>query len=147
MFTVEKKDKNQQPSLTEVQYYVNFLHQHLEQYGDKKEDIRKALDYALSINNKPGGFILTAKNEQSEITGIAVVLNTLMSGFIPDHILVYIATDAQLRGKGIGGLLIDHLKEECSGAIALHVEESNPAQFLYEKKGFEKKYIEMRLNK
>jgi ribosomal protein S18 acetylase RimI-like enzyme len=70
-----------------------------------------------------------------------------MSGFIPDHILVYIATDSKVRGKGIGSLLMDQLKKECSGAIALHVEESNPAQFLYEKKGFEKKYIEMRLNR
>jgi ribosomal protein S18 acetylase RimI-like enzyme len=147
MFTVEKKDKNQQPNSTEVQYYVDFLYQHLEQYGDKREDIKKALDYALSIDNKPGGFILTAKDEQSKIVGIAVILNTLMSGFIPDHILVYIATDSKVRGKGIGSLLMDQLKKECSGAIALHVEESNPAQFLYEKKGFEKKYIEMRLNR
>jgi hypothetical protein len=46
MFTVEKKDKNQQPNSTEVQYYVDFLYQHLEQYGDKREDIKKALDYA-----------------------------------------------------------------------------------------------------
>lgn len=147
MFTVEKKDKNQQPNSAEVQSYVNFLYQHLEQYGDKKEDIKKALDYALSVNDKPGGFILIAQNKQSEIVGIAVILNTLMSGFIPEHILVYIATDARLRGQGIGSLLLDTLKKECDGSVALHVENSNPVQFLYEKKGFEKKYIEMRLNR
>jgi len=84
--------------------------------------------------------------EEHQIVGITVVLNTLMEGFIPEHILVYIATDQAQRGKGIGGKLIDHLKTTLTGSIALHVDFNNPAQHLYERKGFEKKYIEMRLN-
>ena len=37
--------------------------------------------------------------------------------------------------------------DETEGDIALHVEPDNPAKFLYEKFGFTKKYLEMRLKK
>jgi ribosomal protein S18 acetylase RimI-like enzyme len=33
------------------------------------------------------------------------------------------------------------------GDIALHVEPNNPAKFLYEKIGFDNKYLEMRLKR
>lgn len=145
MIQIEKKNSDSPVSQEQVEQYANFLFQHLEQYGDAKEDIVKAIDYALGRDNKPGGVIVIAK-EEHQIVGITVVLNTLMEGFIPEHILVYIATDQAQRGKGIGGKLIDHLKTTLTGSIALHVDFNNPAQHLYERKGFEKKYIEMRLN-
>ncbi|MGG5506781.1 MULTISPECIES: GNAT family N-acetyltransferase [unclassified Myroides] len=145
MIQIEKKNSDSPVTPEQVTQYVNFLFQHLEQYGDAKEDIAKAIDYALGRNNKPGGLLAIAK-EGEEIVGITVVLHTLMEGFIPEHILVYIATDQAQRGKGIGGKLIDSVKTALSGSIALHVDFTNPAQHLYERKGFEKKYIEMRLN-
>lgn len=145
MIQIEKKNSDSPVSQAQVEQYANFLFQHLEHYGDAKEDIIKAIDYALGRNNKPGGLIAIAKEEQ-QIVGITIVLNTLMEGFIPEHILVYIATDHTQRGKGIGGKLIDFIKTELTGSIALHVDFTNPAQNLYERKGFEKKYIEMRLN-
>ena len=144
MIQIEKKNSDSPVNQEQVEQYANFLFRHLEQYGDAKEDILKALDYALGKNNKPGGVILIAK-EGDQIVGMTVVLNTLMEGFIPEHILVYIATDQAQRGKGIGGQLIDFLKTTLTGSIALHVDFNNPAQHLYERKGFEKKYIEMRL--
>lgn len=147
MLTILKKNKETPITNEEIATYTAFLFQHLEQYGDKQEDITKAIDYALARNNKPGGFVLIAKDDQQDIVGIAVVLDTLMDGFIPEHILVYLAADAKVRGKGIGGQLIDRIKEEAQGSIALHVDRDNPAQNLYERKGFEKKYIEMRLTK
>ena len=144
MIQIEKKNSDSPVSQEQVKQYVDFLYEHLEQYGDAKEDIAKAIDYALGKNNKPGGVIVLAK-EGGRLVGMTVVLHTLMEGFIPEHILVYIATDQSQRGKGIGGKLIDHVKEALTGAIALHVDFNNPAQHLYERKGFEKKYIEMRL--
>ncbi|MGS4344168.1 GNAT family N-acetyltransferase [Myroides odoratus] len=146
MIQIEKKNSDSPVSQEQVEQYANFLFQHLEQYGDAKQDILKALDYALGRNNKPGGLILIAKEEE-QIVGMTVVLNTLMEGFIPEHILVYIATDQTQRGKGIGGQLIDVLQSEVTGSIALHVDFNNPAQHLYERKGFEKKYIEMRVTR
>ncbi len=69
MKTIEKKSAQEQPSKTELESYVTFLHTNLEEYGDKKEDIEKALNYALAKDNKPGGFILIAKSETNKILG------------------------------------------------------------------------------
>lgn len=147
MLSIEKKNKETNFTNNDIETYVAFLYQHLEQYGDKAEDITKAIHYALGIDNKPGGAVFIAKDETKQIVGIAVVLDTLMEGFIPEHILVYIAADSRVRGKGIGSQLIEFIKKETQGSIALHVDKDNPAQNLYERMGFEKKYIEMRLSK
>ncbi|MEC4114084.1 GNAT family N-acetyltransferase [Myroides pelagicus] len=147
MLSIKKIDQQSNTNPNEINQYADFLNQHLEQYGDKKEDIVKAIEYALAHNNKPGGFLLVATKQDNTIVGITVVLDTLMQGFIPEHILVYIATDSKERGKGIGAQLIKRVKQEAKGSIALHVDRDNPAQNLYEREGFEKKYIEMRLTK
>jgi ribosomal protein S18 acetylase RimI-like enzyme len=67
-----------------------------------------------------------------------------MKGYIPENILVYIATHKELRGKGIGKRIMSKAMEITEGDIALHVEANNPAKFLYEKLGFRNKYLEMR---
>lgn len=122
-----------------------FLYNHLEQYGDAKTDIAKAMEYSLGRNNTAGGFMLTAKDEADNITGAVVVNNTGMNGYIPGHILVYIATHNEHRGKGIGKVLMQAAIEAANGDMALHVEPDNPAKMLYEKLGFTNKYLEMRL--
>lgn len=121
---------------------TDFLFDHLEQYGDKKEDIHKCLNYAF----ERGGFI-TVGHEGEEIKGIVVINDTHMSGYIPDHILVYIAVDRSMRGKGFGRQLMEKVIGEAPGDIALHVEPDNPAKYLYEKVGFTNKYLEMRYTK
>jgi ribosomal protein S18 acetylase RimI-like enzyme len=70
-----------------------------------------------------------------------------MSGYIPENILVYIATHKDYRGKGIGSDLMKQAMKVSKGSIALHVEPDNPAVGLYEKVGFENKYLEMRLTR
>lgn len=70
-----------------------------------------------------------------------------MKGYIPENILVYIATHKDLRGQGIGKQLMRETIDLAKGNIALHVEPENPAKYLYEKFGFTNKYLEMRLNK
>lgn len=125
---------------------VDFLFEHLEQYGDKKEDILKAVDYALNVNKSFGGFVLEGTVD-SEIVGVVVVNQTGMKGYIPENILVYIATHNKMRGKGIGKQLMQKAIETAHGNIALHVEPDNPARILYEKLGFTSKYLEMRLVK
>ncbi|MBW3518668.1 GNAT family N-acetyltransferase [Flavobacterium sp. NKUCC04_CG] len=147
MIQINKKSPEHLPSKNEFNTYSAFLYQHLEQYGDEKVDIDKALNYALAKEGKPGGFILIAQKKTTEIAGIVVILNTQMEGFIPEHILVYIATDAELRGQGIGKALIEEVIQQTNGSIALHVEANNPAKKLYERLGFENKYLEMRLKK
>ena len=143
MITIQKFDKNQKCT-SEKQTEINeFLFKGLQEYGDPKEDINEAIDYALGKNNSPGGFVLAA-NENDKIVGSVVVNITGMKRYIPENILVYIATDPEHRGKGIGKKLMETALENAQGSVALHVEPNNPAKGLYEKLGFTNKYLEMR---
>ncbi len=127
---------------------INFLFESLEQYGDPKEDIEKCLDYAFGKNNKPGGIVLSAIDSNTQkIVGAVIINKTGMNGYIPENILVYIATDKNMRGKGVGKQLMQTAINLSEGDMALHCEPDNPAKFLYEKLGFTSKYLEMRLKK
>ena len=82
---------------------ANFLFTHLEQYGDAKPDIMKAMDYSLSQEAGKGGFVLQA-SEDGKMLGAVVVNETGMKDYIPENILVYIAVHHEARGKGVAGL-------------------------------------------
>lgn len=125
---------------------INFLHTHLDRFRDTKEAIGKCLDYAFSKKNGKGGFVLVGYYNQ-EIAGIVVMNRTGMEGYIPENILVYIAVNATLRGKGIGGKMMQEAISRTQGDIKLHVEYDNPAKRLYERIGFTTKYAEMRFIK
>ncbi len=148
---LETKIFNTEASITlkEKEDTINFLFDHLEKYGDKKEDITKAINFALKINDpalKPmplGGFILNGYVDD-KLVGSVIVNKTGMSGYILENILVYIATHRDYRGKGIGKQLMNEAFDIAEGNVALHVEPDNPARFLYEKVGMTSKYIEMR---
>ena len=139
-------DAINKPSLAELTEVVHFLHTHLEEYGDDKKDIQKAIDYALKEFVSFGGFVMVLF-EDGEMVGATVINQTGMGGYIPENILVYIATHSGHRGKGLGKTLMQNAINYCKGDIALHVEPNNPAKFLYEKLGFTNPYLEMRLKK
>lgn len=146
MFQYTYYKKPQEVSAETENQIVDFLYTHLEQYGDAKADIQKCIDYALFRNSKPGGILFTAKYKK-EMVGAVIINFTGMQGYIPENILVYIATHNGYRGQGIGRQLMQMAIEQTEGNIALHVEADNPAKKLYEKLGFTNKYLEMRLNK
>jgi ribosomal protein S18 acetylase RimI-like enzyme len=123
---------------------ANFLYTHLDQYGDKREDIMKCIDYAQKETASHGGYIVVGEID-GNIVGSVVINRTGMEGYIPENILVYIAVDGSQRGKGIGKKLMQKAIGLAQGDIALHVEPDNPARHLYEKLGFTNKYLEMRL--
>lgn len=125
---------------------IRFLHTHLEQFGDKPEDIEKAIDYAMDAGNEKGGFVTVVQHE-GDIAAVAVINRTGMSGYIPENILVYIATHKAHRGKGIATKLMHEIMQAADDSIALHVEHDNPAIKLYRKLGFTNKYLEMRWQK
>lgn len=116
-----------------------FLYEHLDEFGDPLEDILACLDYA---KNRGGKAFVAKENE--EVVGAVVTNETGMKGYIPENMLVYIAVDSKMRGRGVGKKLMEKTIEETEGDIALHVEDDNPARFLYEKVGFTNPYIEMR---
>ena len=57
----------------------DFLFEHLEQYGDKKPDIKKAIDYAMDQKDSKGGFVVEC-HENDELVGAVTVNKTGMSG-------------------------------------------------------------------
>ncbi len=125
---------------------ADFLFEHLDEFGDHKDDILRCLDYALSNYAHQGGFVLLAR-DGGKIMGAVVMNQTGMEGFIPENILVYIAVHKEARGQGLGKKLMEKAVSLAKGDIALHVEPDNPAKKLYEKLGFTNKYLEMRLKK
>ncbi|MDX1586324.1 MAG: GNAT family N-acetyltransferase [Balneolaceae bacterium] len=125
---------------------AEFLYHHLDEYGDRKESILRCIAYAYGDAEGQDGFILVAHRDE-QILGAVIINDTNMGGYIPEHILVYIAVDAKERGQGIGKELMERIIDATEGDIALHVEPDNPAKHLYEKYGFTNKYLEMRLNK
>ncbi len=133
-------------SIPQTDRTVDFLYEHLEQYGDKREDILKAIQYALKERPSHGGIVLNALKE-GKIVGTVVINRTGMEGYIPENILVYIAVHQGERGEGLGRQLMEKAIASVDGSIALHVEPDNPAKKLYEKLGFENKYLEMRLHR
>ena len=144
--TIKTYDAFNRITPLETDQLTNFLFTHLEKYGDKKRAIRKAIDYASKERAGLGGYIFTIENE-NEITGAIVINKTGMDEYIPENILVYIATHKEYRGQGLGKKIMQYAIDYCTGDIALHVEKDNPARFLYEKLGFTNPYLEMRLKK
>jgi [ribosomal protein S18]-alanine N-acetyltransferase len=142
------KQINSEEELTDVSRneIIDFLYNHLDRFRDEKISIGKCLDYAFSKDGGKGGFVLTGHYD-GKLVGIVVMNKTGMEGFIPENILVYIAVDASLRGKGIGRQLMDEAINRAEGDVKLHVEYDNPAKRLYERIGFTTKYAEMRFVK
>ena len=139
-------NETNKPTETEKREIVDFLFEHLGEYGDPKQDITKAIDYSINEIASFGGFVIVLF-EGSSICGVVVVNRTGMSGYVPENILVYIATHKDQRGQGLGGKLMEAAISQAVGDISLHVESDNPAVFLYEKHGFTNPYLEMRLKK
>lgn len=144
-FDIIKNDE-ENPTEFSREDIAGFLYEHLGEYRDVKKHILDCIGYAYGDENNQDGFILAA-HENGTIVGAVIINHTNMSGFIPEHLLVYIAVHEDYRGRGIGKQLMEHIIEATDGDIALHVEPDNPAKHLYEKFGFTNKYLEMRLRK
>jgi len=134
------------PSWTDRETLAAFLHEYLKPFNDTMPDVLRGLDDAL--NGRPGGagFVLLARLE-GNLAGALVMLGTGMTGYIPPHLLLFVAVHSTLRGRGLGGRLVRAAVERCEGDVKLHVEYDNPAKRLYERVGFSTKYAEMRFVK
>jgi len=122
---------------------ADFLYEHLDEFGDDREYIMRAIDYAFADAPGQDGFMVVGE-EDGKIVGAVIMNETGMSGYIPENILVYIAVHENMRGKGAGKQLMHAAIERAKGDVALHVEPENPAVHLYKKVGFTNKYLEMR---
>lgn len=145
-FNIEILESTSNHSEEILQEITQFLFTHLGKYGDPAEDIRKAIDYALSQEPGKGGRVLAMRDslKNNQTTGVVVLNETGMKDYIPENILVYIAVHQEYRGAGLGKQLMEKALSSVKGSVALHVEPDNPAKRLYEHLGFENKYLEMR---
>ncbi|MFZ0452283.1 MAG: GNAT family N-acetyltransferase [Ignavibacteriaceae bacterium] len=144
-YKIIRKDSEFSSDLSKINF-IDFLHQHLEKFGDTKEAISKSIDYAFSDDKGKGGFLIAAYDDD-KLIGELVMNKTGMEGYIPENILVYVAVDGKCRGKGYGREICNKAINIAEGNVALHVEYDNPAKRLYERIGFTTKYAEMRLIK
>lgn len=144
---IERYDANRDADTVSRQKIIEFLFHALESYGDPKHQIEACLNYALGNAPNQGGAVWVAKNDEGQLLGAVVVNKTHMQGYIPEYLLVYIAVAPGLRGQGVGKQLMQAAIHFLPGSIALHVEAANPALKLYERLGFQNKYLEMRLEK
>lgn len=125
---------------------VGFLHRHLDRYGDPEAQVRRCLQEASSRDARYGGTVTLALQDD-EIVAAAVTRDTHMGGYAPENLLVYVATHDARRGQGLGRQVLEGMLQHVQGDVALHVEDDNPAQGLYEKLGFVHAYQEMRLRR
>ncbi len=146
MIKIKIFDEVNKPNDLEKAEIVNFLFENLQEFGDPKNEIQKAIDYSVKEFISFGGFTMLIM-EEDLILGATIINRTGMGGYIPENILVYIATHNNYRGKGFGKILMQKAIDYSKGDIALHVEASNPAIHLYNKLGFTNPYLEMRLKK
>lgn len=120
---------------------INFLHDNLDQFADPPAQIQQCLKYAQDSDR--GGIIYLVEHNQ-HVVAASVILNTQMEGFIPPYVLVYIAVYKPSRGQGIAKNLLKFIQKDLNRDICLHCDHDNPAKLLYEKVGFENRYLEMR---
>lgn len=117
---------------------VKMLNNWLMEYTDPIEEIREAVNNAIR-----SGYILLA-SLNNRIVGISVIVNTGFENFIPTYHLAYIATDKNVKGRGVATQLLQNAIDLTEGNISLHVEKDNKnAIKLYEKMGFRKSYLRM----
>lgn len=131
---------------SEREKLIDFLYEHLDEFGDAREHIENCVAFALKEWDSFGGFVLMGYHE-ANLVGAVVINKTGMKGYIPENILVYIAVHSDFRGKGFGKQLMEKAHKMADGNMKLHVEPDNPARYLYEKMGYTNKYLEMRWSK
>jgi ribosomal-protein-alanine N-acetyltransferase len=123
-----------------------FLYESLKPYEDSMQDIQQGIADALKPQLGEAGFILVAESDRKPV-GALVMLRTGMKGYVPENLLLWVAVDPAVRGKGVGSQIIRRAFEEVDGDVKLHVEYDNPAKRLYERLGMKSKYAEMRYEK
>jgi DNA-binding MarR family transcriptional regulator/ribosomal protein S18 acetylase RimI-like enzyme len=134
------------PARIDLARLGRFLHESLKPYEDTLEDIERGIRDALTAPGREGGFLLIAESNE-KILGALVMQRTGMKGYVPENILLFVAVSPELRGNGLGRLMVERAIQCTQGDIKLHVEYDNPARRLYEKIGFKSKYAEMRYTK
>jgi GNAT superfamily N-acetyltransferase len=125
---------------------VSFLEDHTAPFNDPIETVISALDYALSSHSHGGGFVLLAILDKN-LVGAAICVRMDKVEFVPANLITYLCVHPRHRRKGLGTKLLKQVIEKTEGDIKIHMHASNPALKLFQKMGFDIRYLEMRLKK
>jgi [ribosomal protein S18]-alanine N-acetyltransferase len=139
-------DRQELPEWLDEEGLVHFLHEYLKPFEDTVPDIRRGVSYAFGDGEGQDGFVVLGAMDE-RLVGALVMLRTNMQGYIPENLLLFVAVNSQMRGRGLGRQIIEAALERAEGDVKLHVEYDNPAKRLYERIGFTSKYAEMRYSK
>lgn len=125
---------------------MEFLRAYMSPFDEPIDQIRSALDFALSSVPHGKGFLMLAFNG-SKLVGVVVSIHNETRGFNPENVFVYICVHQDYRGMGLGSRLVGKAVRWADGDVKLHVSKENPAANLYRKLGFRDDYLEMRYYK
>jgi predicted N-acetyltransferase YhbS len=130
----------------EKEAIVNFLMESLDDYLDSRDNVSRAIEYALSKFPHQGGFVLIARSE-NEIVGVSVVNRTNFEGYFAENILVFLATAEKHRRKGIAMELMNRTKVYTKGSVLVRLNSDLAVQDLFKKSGFQAASNEFILNR
>ena len=119
----------------EKEAIINFLLANLDDYLDTRENVSRAIEYALSKFPHQGGFVLIARIDR-DIVGATVVNRTNFEGYFAENILVYLAVDETQRRKGVASELLKQSKLYAKGEVMIRLDNNSSVHELFEKAGF-----------
>lgn len=119
----------------EKESIINFLMQNLEDYLDSRENVSRAIEYALSKFPHQGGFVVIAR-EEGEITAVSVVNRTNFEGYFAENILVFLAVSESSRRQGVATEMLERTKVYTKGSIMVRLVANQSVKTLLEKAGF-----------
>lgn len=120
----------------EKEAIINFLMQNLENYMDSRENVSRAIEYALSKFPHQGGFVLIAR-VADEIAAVSVVNRTNFEGYFAENILVFLAVSESSRRQGIASELLERTKVYTKGSIMVRLLADESVKTLLQKAGFQ----------
>ena len=121
----------------EKEAIINFLLASLDDYTDTRENVSRAIEYALSKFPHQGGFVIVARREEA-IAGVAVVNRTNFEGYFAENILVFLSVAETDRRMGVATNLLKQIKLYAKGDVMIRLDNSSSVRELFEKSGFSK---------
>ena len=121
----------------EKEAIINFLLANLEDYMDSRDNVSRAIEYALSKFPHQGGFVIIARDEQ-DIVGAMVVNRTNFEGYFAENILVFLAVSETCRRQGVATELLKQIKLYAKGDVMIRLDNKSSVRELFEKAGFQK---------
>jgi ribosomal protein S18 acetylase RimI-like enzyme len=118
--------------------FIKDIHLFMGAFSDPDAETREAVSKAAEE-----GFCIEAVEEGKRV-GVLVITRAPFDTFQPRYHLAYIATSPEVRGRGVGRLLLETSIAVTKGDIALHVGFKNQkAIAFYKKMGWKEVYCRM----